>query len=329
MDGDVAVAELSDESSFYGDDSDDEVGRLEDLVARYNPYEYWELIYPYSLNTIRRKALNVKKREEEEEKKKMTDTSVQEVEIYPPRGRIPSHTNDSVKAEDEDTNMMDISSECNAKRTSSQTATGLTPSNTPADAVGPWIYVSAPGQRLRQADTARLVTDGTRALHRFENDKAALQLQRDRAATGSKQAATRALLLRRQELERELFALARLTGVVSGKWMLFITADRVDEVWAVVAEATARGELGFGAKVATDDGQGRARLVAIYTHDHEDREDVARVLRQMVELGLVKREESPIYYKIDAFTHLEIMANNPWGLKASRFSSRDVLRDAR
>ncbi|RAH43688.1 DUF1917 domain-containing protein, partial [Aspergillus brunneoviolaceus CBS 621.78] len=293
---------------------DEEVKRLEHLVTSYDTGYYWNRIHPYSLNTIRRRALSARRKAHEE-----TQASENAAEM------------DCDEA-DGDTIMTDVSASSERSRVrrtaSSVAATGLTPSSTPADAVGPWIYVAAPQQskRPQQADIARLVAEGTRALHRFENDRAALQVQRDRAPAGSKQAATRALHRRRQELESELFVLARQTGVVSGKWMLFITADRVDEYWTVVAEATVRGELGFGAKVATDDGQGRARLIAIYTHDHEDREDVARVLRRMVELELVKSNEKPIYYKCDAFTHLEIMGNNPWGLKASRFSSRDVLR---
>ncbi|PYI33625.1 DUF1917-domain-containing protein [Aspergillus indologenus CBS 114.80] len=345
---DLSVDDLSDESSFYGDD-DDEVKDLEHLVTSYDTGYYWTRIHPYSLSTIRQKALRARhtaKTEQREASGKaalMNPGTIIKKEdgddgAAPPRRYSfpppdsPTRTTEPKNEEaDGDTVMTDVSaSECSrVRRTASrEVATGLTPSSTPADAVGPWIYVAAPQPRSgpQQAELARLVAEGTRALHRFENDRAALQVQRDRAPAGSKQAATRALLRRRQELESELFALARQTGVVSGKWMLFITADRVDEYWTVVAEATVRGELGFGAKVATDDGQGRARLIAIYTHDHEDREDVARVLRRMVELELVKAKEKPIYYKCDAFTHLEIMGNNPWGLKASRFSSRDVLR---
>lgn len=331
------------------DDDDEEVKRLEHLVTSYDIGYYWNRIHPHSLNNIRRKALSARRKAHEE-----TQASENAAEMdcgtsiktedgddgaapprcysFPPPDALKRTTELKKEEADGDTIMTDVSAseECNRVRraVSSVAATGLTPSSTPADAAGPWIYVAAPQQpkRPQQADIARLVAEGTRALHRFENDRAALQVQRDRAPAGSKQAATRALHRRRQELESELFMLARQTGVVSGKWMLFITADRVDEYWTVVAEATVRGELGFGAKVATDDGQGRARLIAIYTHDHEDREDVARVLRRMVELELVKSNEKPIYYKCDAFTHLEIMGNNPWGLKASRFSSRDVLR---
>lgn len=109
--------------------------------------------------------------------------------------------------------------------------------------------------------------------------------------------------------------------------MLFPTADSVDKYWAKVAEATAHGELGFRAKVATDagGGNGRARGVMVYTRDYEDIKDVRRLLQKLVELGLVRDEQKPIYYKVDAYTYLEILGDNPYGLKASLFSSKDVL----
>ena len=63
----------------------------------------------------------------------------------------------------------------------------------------------------------------------------------------------------------------------------------------------------------------------VYTRDYEDIEDVRGVLQKLVELGLVRNEQKPIYYKADAYTYLEILGDNPYGLKASLFSSRDVL----
>jgi hypothetical protein len=45
----------------------------------------------------------------------------------------------------------------------------------------------------------------------------------------------------------------------------------------------------------------------------------------MVAMGLVDVEDRPIYYKCDAFTYLDITSKNEYGLKASMFSSRDVL----
>lgn len=118
--------------------------------------------------------------------------------------------------------------------------------------------------------------------------------------------------------------------------MLFPIAEDVNRIWSLVAAATADGELGHAAKVATDDGSGNqgSRLICIYTEDFSDKEDVKRVLKRLVGMGLVNGkgpmgEERGIYYKADAFTHLGIDSKNEWGLKASLFSSKDVLAEGK
>ena len=79
-------------------------------------------------------------------------------------------------------------------------------------------------------------------------------------------------------------------------------------MWGVVATATANGELGIAAKVATTDageeGEGKARLVCVYTGDFGDGGDVRRVVGRLVGLGVVGAGgggggggERGIYYK--------------------------------
>ena len=140
----------------------------------------------------------------------------------------------------------------------------------------------------------------------------------------------------RKQVETDSYAVAKETGCTSGKWMLFPMAEDVNRIWGLVATATAEGELGQAAKVATDDGSGSAgsRLICVYTEDFSDKEDVARVLRRLDGMGLVKGrgpmgEERGIYYKADAFTQLGIDSKNEWGLKASLFFSKDVLAEGK
>lgn len=82
--------------------------------------------------------------------------------------------------------------------------------------------------------------------------------------------------------------------------MLFCSVSEVNEVWAIVAKATANNELGIAAKVAprseTEDPR-KDRLVCIYTIDFKDKVDVGRVLQRLRELKLVEARGRPIYYK--------------------------------
>ena len=145
---------------------------------------------------------------------------------------------------------------------------------------------------------------------------------------------TKKLTSMRKQLELDIFALAKEKGCVSGKWMLFPSPEQVNRCWSLVAHGTANGELGFAAKVATDSGSEAARLICIYTEDFGDKADVKRVLERLLGMGLVNRngaitEGWAIYYKADAYTYLDIMSKNVWGLKPSLYSSRDVLAGGR
>lgn len=81
--------------------------------------------------------------------------------------------------------------------------------------------------------------------------------------------------------------------------MLFPPLDRVNHIWSVVAHAVTTGQLGLGAKVSPKLGhlETGSRLICIYTYDFSNREDVIRVLRTLRDLGIVRRNETPIYYK--------------------------------
>lgn len=209
----------------------------------------------------------------------------------------------------------------------------LPPSTSKTSVVGPWIYVHNPHRAIRNENVPTLTAAGMEILWEFEDKKAHLEAEHAKSKSKSAVGLARKVNPLRRTLEKDIFALARRTGVVTGKWMLFPSAGDVDEFWAAVAGATVRGDLGISAKVATyDDTAGgrwsnnsKPRLLAIYTRDYEDRDDVRRVLEKLVDLGVVRKEGMPVYYKFDALTYLGVMADNPYGLKASLFSSRDVF----
>ena len=81
--------------------------------------------------------------------------------------------------------------------------------------------------------------------------------------------------------------------------MIFCSPEEVNEVWMIVARATANNDLGVAAKVAPSDGfdDRKQRLLCIYTKDFTDLEDVTRVVEKLKDLGLVEAAGKPIYYK--------------------------------
>ncbi|OJJ72095.1 hypothetical protein ASPBRDRAFT_55328 [Aspergillus brasiliensis CBS 101740] len=344
---DISMPDLSDESSFYG--SEGETARLEQEVTDFDTDNYWRTVHAYSYNTIKHKVLSARQampssspspasEPEASNAVQPMNLSTPDPSSNPPSTPIQTHDFD-VPVTSTDTTPVRPNRPSPNEPISSFLAR-LPPSTThSASATGPWIYVSSYSYQSPQADIKKLKADGAKELRAYEEKTAQIRAEHGKKPKRSQSQAglSREITKLRMELERKLSALAKQTNVVSGKWMLFVSSEKVDEVWGVVAEATAKGELGFGAKVATaaataaavDDnengvgGARKARLIAIYTKDFRDKADVERVLRKMAELKLVDLDKKPIYYKCDAYTHLDIMGNNAWGLRASMFSSRD------
>ncbi|OAA73663.1 Translation Initiation factor eIF- 4e-like domain protein [Cordyceps fumosorosea ARSEF 2679] len=130
----------------------------------------------------------------------------------------------------------------------------------------------------------------------------------------------------RAQATRDILQLAHVAKVRAGKWMLFCDVLEVNEVWDIVAKATASNELGIAAKVAPraeQDDRRKERLICVYTQDFLDKVDIGRVVKRLKQLGLTDSKTRRIYYKPDVFTYLGIAGGNPWGLKASIYNSAE------
>ena len=82
--------------------------------------------------------------------------------------------------------------------------------------------------------------------------------------------------------------------------MIFCPPTEVNEVWDIIAKATANNELGIAAKVAPKsplEDPRKDRLICIYTADFYDKPDISRVLQKLRDLRLVEARSKPIYYK--------------------------------
>lgn len=128
----------------------------------------------------------------------------------------------------------------------------------------------------------------------------------------------------RDQLQDDLLKLAVQNNVTSGKWMLFPSDEDYPRWWRVVVEATSEGNLGPTSKASTHNEADPYNLIYIYTYDFKDRDDVQRVLEVLVSLGLCPQGKV-LYYKCDAYTHLDIMSTNPYRLRASLYSSKEIF----
>lgn len=185
--------------------------------------------------------------------------------------------------------------------------------------VGPWLWVhnvEPPKQPTKKDITESIdsfVACGKQLLASFRPS------DRDDAQDGKSADLNK-------DLEHEILLAAIDTGVTNGQWMLFTDPPKLQRNWSLVARATADGKLGPTSKVATSSSARGPTLICVYTEDFADTEDVQRVLKMLVELGLCLRKGRPIYYKCDAYTYLNIGSQNPYKVRASLYSSADFLK---
>lgn len=277
---------------------EEETNRLEALVAAYDPEPYWGEHHQNLLSTMQHNL---------QAPVKTSSSDVSMMDATPPPTNLPQDRRGRTE-------------------TVAQFLSRLPPSTTEMTETRPWIWIyNHHIPRTEEGDVPTLLRKGQELLQAYERESNTLREAHDKSGIKTPGALTRKLNPLRRELEKDVLALAQETGVTHGKWMLFPTTDNVDECWATVARAMDEGELGDTAKVAPNNGSGQAPLICIYTVDFGDVEDVKRVVKKLVDIGLVKKGPRPIYYKSDAYTLLEITSKNNYGLKASMFSSRDLL----
>ncbi|KAJ5766921.1 uncharacterized protein N7511_004537 [Penicillium nucicola] len=295
---------FSQESSYYGDE--DTRNELEKACASFDPEPFWAQIHQTMPSTKQHRACT---------SAQPTGTSSSDVSMKdaspsssPPPATLPKDRRGKTEPVE-------------------SFLTRLQPSKLSMHDTN-WIWTWKPtGSRKNGGNVASFVKKGHELLNDYEEESTRLRQVHNASGAQSTSGLTRKLNPLRQGLEKAILGLAQETDVTMGKWMLFPSVGHVDEVWSVVARATEKGQLGDAAKVATDDGtgSGRARLICVYTANFAAEEDVKRVLSSLVDMDLVGSQNRVIYYKIDAYSHLNVNSKNEYGLKASMYSSRDVL----
>ncbi|KAI4727852.1 DUF1917-domain-containing protein [Aureobasidium sp. EXF-10728] len=209
--------------------------------------------------------------------------------------------------------------------------------------MGPWIWITCPiskgkGEEAASRHDPELEESPEQLTNRAHALLSQFTAEKERIASANPNSTasfiTRKLGPLREQLKEDILDIAVASGVTDGKWMLFPKPEDVNRVWKLVAEAVVDGRLGDTAKVASADPpdpfnqkKQSSHLICVYTRDFSDLDDVRRVLEELVELGLAPRNatDGAIYYKADAYTYLNIDSSNSYGLKASLYSSKDII----
>ncbi len=110
------------------------------------------------------------------------------------------------------------------------------------------------------------------------------------------------------EIHKRLVKKRRMLGkseLKTGKWLIFVNRENINEVWEKIKLATEEGILGIEAKVSTakpkptDIGYEKDKhVICVYTYDWTDDKDVKRVREELRKLGITNK----IPYKADEDT---------------------------
>ncbi|KAL9071259.1 MAG: hypothetical protein Q9157_005521 [Trypethelium eluteriae] len=206
----------------------------------------------------------------------------------------------------------------------------LPPLTSRQEDVGEWIWIAnAHAEKPRSPRMEEFIEGGQALLEKYMNHRRKLE---ETSPKLGKSATTKRLSLTRDDLKQSINELAVETGVVGGKWMLRPSFEDLPRVWRLVAEAVAEGRLGPCAKVPPEGSTHRSStnesVVIVYTNDFTDQKDVKRVLQELVDIGLAPQEGSgrATYYKTDAYTYLGISSENHYNLRASLYTSTEMMK---
>ncbi|KAK4498085.1 hypothetical protein PRZ48_010741 [Zasmidium cellare] len=302
---------LSDESSFYGDDEARE--EYEDLAVRALTQLYEP---PIPRGAFRHADVvpkpNVKVQSKERTKREANGKATPDlVEVDNDRG-TPAAWQRKEESIDAFLRRLPVSDPATAR-------------------VGPWLWVSSPVLPWAQVhrepanfSAFNLGGEASELLEAFSLQRAKIESQN----VGKEPATiTRKLTPYLDQLETDLLSIAVRDRATCGKWMFFPKEEDLPRFWRLVATATSEGKLGPTSKVGTFDPLEPKTVICVYTYDFSDTEDVIRVLHELSDLGLLAKNGLPIYYKCDAYTYLDIKSQNPYRLRASLYSSKDLLQD--
>ncbi|KXS15527.1 DUF1917-domain-containing protein [Gonapodya prolifera JEL478] len=178
---------------------------------------------------------------------------------------------------------------------------------------GHWIYFRNPN--VTRDPEGRLSPEQTQVL--MMTCHAALEAwkRRSRERSGGQLTDAKAML-------KHIVELAHSNGLSSGKWMLFPTNAQVDDLWSRIVRLTCANRLGKAAKVATNDGTDRGRLICVYVQNcagEDGKREVARVLNELQRAGI----EGANSFKPDILTHLGLNSGNVYGLSVTLYSRWD------
>ncbi|GJE91398.1 hypothetical protein PsYK624_075480 [Phanerochaete sordida] len=209
------------------------------------------------------------------------------------------------------------------------------PSMVQDDGTKPWLWVrkSAPAMKDGDADAAaeeaaELLKEVTKRVEDIQNDASIPVRANKKKGIKSKKEL-------REEVQREaaekLKDVSIKHGFVSGKWLVFAPADKVDVIWNSIATSLIEGPLAETSvhltKVATSPREPQAsyqHVLCLYIPNVYDKDDVTGVMKVLLRRHGVNLSG----VKSNLYTSIGLDSKHPSGIQSTVWKNSALMSDA-
>ncbi|KDR75704.1 hypothetical protein GALMADRAFT_248343 [Galerina marginata CBS 339.88] len=210
--------------------------------------------------------------------------------------------------------------------------TKFKPSMVQNDGTKPWIWVrgSAPSKEDSGVDeatkeAAKLLKEVADKIETIKNDESIpLRANKKTGAKSKKEVREQV----QAEATEQLKEISVRHGYVSGKWLIFASAEKVDQIWSGIASSLVSGPLhdtsAYLAKVSTssqDENPNAQHLICIYLPDVYDKAKVAEVMKVLLRNHGVNLSG----VKSDLYTAIGIDSKHASGIPSTIWKNAAIL----
>ncbi|KAL1756345.1 hypothetical protein FB107DRAFT_290169 [Schizophyllum commune] len=218
------------------------------------------------------------------------------------------------------------------------------PSMVQNDGTKPWIWVTGnkdhaipEGQTDAIEEASKTLKETTEKVESIKNDASIPVRSNKKTGARSKKEVREEV---QAEATKKLKEVSQKHSYVTGKWLIFAPADKVDLIWSGIARSLVSGPLAstaaFTAKVSTSpehDQPNYQHVMCIYVPDVYDKDAMAEPLilidlSQIMRILLRNHGVSLSGVKSDLYTYIGIDSKHPSGIPSTIWKNSAVIPDA-
>ncbi|TFK44885.1 hypothetical protein BDQ12DRAFT_673752 [Crucibulum laeve] len=208
------------------------------------------------------------------------------------------------------------------------------PSLVQNDGSKPWIWVKRSDPQKEDQGVAEATTEAKELLNGIIGKVEGIKNDASIPLRSNKKIGAKSKKEVREEVQSEaterLKAIAIRHGYVSGKWLIFTSADKVDMIWSNVAASLVSGPLSstsaYLAKVATSpesETPNYQHIICVYIPDVYDKEKVTDVMRVLLRNHGVTLSG----VKANLYTSAGIDSKHPSGIQSTVWKNTALMKD--